>query len=200
MSTEKCKSALRQLLEEGPHEPLLLEKLRLLEQLQDAHAQNDTKKMLEIGQSLSANAKDINAKRAELRNAMSKAIEEARQTSDPEERTRAFLNAFELCAKTQVIANDHFGDIETQNIATQQKITAVEELDAIPPGRRSALALFLEHPDPGVRVSAAAYLYFRGLMTEQVVPILKDAEAHLVGAASSTAFQALHLPRMSGKP
>jgi len=192
------KSALRRALEEGPQEPVLLERATLFEQLQDAHAKNDKKKMLEIGQKLAANTKDIQNIRRKLRNAMVTAVEEARRVVDPQTRVRKLLDAFELCAKTQIIANDHFGDLETQNIAVQQYGAVVEELDTIPPGR-IVLATFLDHSDDGVRVIAAAQLYFRDLMIEKVVPIVKHADERSVGAVGWTAFQAFHMHPVPAK-
>ena len=55
MSDQTSKSAIRKMLESGPTDPILMEKLSLLEQLQMAHKKGDQKTMLEIGKKLAAN-------------------------------------------------------------------------------------------------------------------------------------------------
>lgn len=110
MSDEKPKTALRELLEEGPVDKRIMASLDLLEELQAAVARKDSKATLEIGRNLATRAKEIKSAELERRSAMKTAVEKATAVSDPDARTAKLLDAFEFCAKTKAIANDEAGD------------------------------------------------------------------------------------------
>src|SRR6185312_377173 len=105
MSDAKPKSTIRQLLESGPTNPLLMEKLALLEELQEAHAQGDQQKMLEIGRKLAENAQRADDAEKNRRTRMSKAVKAAKRIRDPDERTKALLSAFAICVKEACAAD-----------------------------------------------------------------------------------------------
>lgn len=172
MSDEKPKSTIRQLLESGPTDPLLLDKLTLLEQLQAAHAKNDQKTMLEIGRKLAANEKEFEAAKENRRAAMANAVAEAKAVSDPDERTKKLLAAFVFCVKSACAAEEEGQGVETYNFGIRQLSMIGDALRAIPPNRFDALAQFLDSPDIEVRGFAAVWL--KDDMPERVLPILKE--------------------------
>ncbi len=197
MSEDKRKSTIRRLMEEGPSDPHLLRHLDLVEELQKAVAQNDRKTMSEIGRKLKENAQQKQAADLGRRAAMNAAVEEAKAESDPDQRTAKLLEAFELCAKTHVAAFDVSADKESGDAATVHLFEIANALDAIPPGRRSALVPFLDSTDVAVRVAAAVRL--KELMPERVLPILRDINENESGSAKWSAYWAL--PRdYSGVP
>ena len=172
MSDAKPKSTIRQLLESGPTDPLLLHKLTLLEQLQAAHAKNDHKTMLEIGRELAANEKKIEAAKADRRATMARTVAEAEAVSDPDERTSELLAAFAFCVKSLCAAKEEGQDIETYNFGVGQLCSIGDALRAIPPDRFDALTQFLDSPDNQLRGFAAVWL--KDDMPERVLPILKE--------------------------
>ena len=172
MSDAKPKSTIRQLLESGPTDPLLLEKLTLLEELRAAHARNDQKTMLEIGRKLAANEKAIEAAQEDRRAAMAKAVAEAETVSDPDERTKKLLAAFVFCVKSACAANDEGQDIDTYNFGIRQLSKVGRALEAMSPSRFDALTQFLDSPDNQLRGFAAVWL--KDDMPERVLPILKE--------------------------
>jgi hypothetical protein len=172
VSDAKPKSTIRQLLESGPTDPLLLDKLSLLEQLQAAHAKNDQKTMLEIGRKLAANEKEIDAAKEHRRAAIAEAVTEAKAVSDPDERTKKLLGAFVFCVKSACAAEKEGQGIDTYNFGIRQLSIIGDALRAIPPNRFDALAQFLDNPDTEVRGFAAVWL--KDDMPERVLPILKE--------------------------
>jgi hypothetical protein len=172
VSDAKSKSTIRQLLESGPTDPLLLDKLSLLEQLRAAHAKNDQKTMLEIGRKLAANEKQIDAAKEHRRAAMANAVSEAKAVSDPDERTKKLLAAFVFCVKSACAAEEEGQDIDTYNFGIRQLSMIDNALRAIPPNRFDALAQFLDSADTQVRGFAAVWL--KDDMPERVLPILKE--------------------------
>jgi hypothetical protein len=190
MSDDNPKSELRQLLESGPTDKKLLEKLTLLEALRAAAARSDKAAMLEIGRKLKANERQLQAAELDRRAAMTKAIEKAEAEPDPEARTAQLLAAFELCAKTRVIAYDEAADAETGHQATRHLFTIAAALDAVPPGRRTALVPLLDSADLGIKVSAAIAL--KDLMPDRALPILREINATAGnGAIGMAAYWAL---------
>ena len=172
MSDAKPKSTIRQLLESGPTDPLLLDKLTLLEQLQAAHAKSDHKTMLEIGRKLAANEKEFDAAKEDRRAAMARAVVEAKVVSDQDERTKALLAAFAFCVKSLCAAEEEGQDIDTYNFGIGQLCIISKALEAMSPDRFPALSQFLDSPDIQVRGFAAVWL--KDLMPERVLPILKE--------------------------
>jgi hypothetical protein len=172
MSESKPKSTMRQLLESGPTDPLILAQLSLLEQLQDAHAKGDQQELLEIGRKLAANAKDIEQAQGERRALMATTVADAKSAADPDQRTKKLLAAFALCVKEACAADEEVGDIDTYNFGVKQLGVIGDALSATPPNRFSELAQFLDSSDIQLRAFAAVWL--RQLMPERVLPILKE--------------------------
>jgi len=172
VSDAKPKSTIRRLLESGPTDPLLLDKLTLLEQLQAAHAKNDHKTMLDIGRKLTANEKKIEAAKENRRATMARAVAEAKAVSDPDQRTKELLAAFAFCVKSACAAMEEGQDIDTFNFGIDQLCALSDALRAMSPDRFDALAQFLDSPDIYVRAFAA--VWFKDKMPERVLPILKE--------------------------
>ncbi|HEY3920448.1 MAG TPA: hypothetical protein VGL83_21855 [Stellaceae bacterium] len=170
MSDPKPKSTMRRLLESGPTDPLLLNKLALLEELQEAHAKGDQKTMLEIGQKLAVNDAAFDQTQTNRRARIKKAMAAAKSVADPEERTKALLSAFQFCVKEACAADEESRDIPTYNFGVKRLCEISDELKAL--GRFSALAQFLDSPDIEVRGFAAVWV--RDLWPERILPILKE--------------------------
>jgi hypothetical protein len=91
-----------------------------------------------------------------------------------DERAASLIRGFEFGARLADTLHDEFRDIadgETKVVRLMDAI--VKALNAISPGR-VRLAVLLDHPDPGVRGLAGAYLI--DLMPERVIPILRQVE------------------------
>ncbi|HVA15579.1 MAG TPA: hypothetical protein VNF99_20195 [Stellaceae bacterium] len=174
MSEPKPKSMIRLLLESGPTDPFLITKLNLLEELQAAHARNDHKTMLEIGQKLAANDKAFGQARENRRAMMKKTVVQAKATADPDERAKKLLAAFEFCVKAACEAKEESQDIATFNFGVKQLGVISDELSATPPDRFIELAQFLDSPD--IRVRAFAAVWLRHIMPERILPILKEID------------------------
>jgi hypothetical protein len=189
MSNSDQKSTLRQLLEEGAIDPRLLAKLDLLEEMKAAVARKDTAALQEIGKKLLNNARELQASDLTRRDAMNAAVEKANKAAEPDERTAMLLEAFEFCARTRVVAFDEAADTDSGNAATKHLAEIAEALDAIPPGRRSALVPFLDNANRGVQAAAAVHL--KAILPERAIPILKEIKAKDHGSAGWSAFWAL---------
>jgi hypothetical protein len=103
-----------------------------------------------------------------------------------EQRTASLIRGFEFGAKLADTLHDEIRDIvngETKVLRLMDEI--VKALDTIGAGRE-ALAVLLDHPEPGVRSSAGAYLI--DLMPQRVIPILRQIEERR--DASSASFRA----------
>jgi hypothetical protein len=172
MSDAKPKSTMRQILESGPTDPRLMEKLDLLEQLQAAHAQNNQRRMLEIGRKLAGNAQEIEQSQKSRRATMSKAVAQAKKTADPEERTKKLLAAFAFCVREACAAHADSGDRQTYNFGVKRLGEISDELRAL--DQFDALEKFLNSPDMELRGFAAVWL--RNLWPERILPILQEIE------------------------
>ena len=189
MSDDKPKSTLRQLLEEDPAtDKHILRYLDLAEELQAAVARNDKQAMLEIGRKLRENARQKQAADLARRTSMEAAVEKAMAETDPDQRVARLLEAFELCAKTRVTAYDDAADKESGDAATRHLFNIAKALDAIPPGRRTALVPFLDSADEGLRVVAAIHL--KTMMQDRILPILRELEQK-AGSVGMSAMWAL---------
>jgi hypothetical protein len=111
----------------------------------------------------------------------------ARQDETTEEqRVASLIRGFEFSARLADTLHDEIRDIvdgETKVLHLMDEI--VKALDTIGAGR-AALAVLLDHPEPGVRSSAGAYLI--DLMPQRVIPILHQIEERR--DASSASFRA----------
>jgi hypothetical protein len=172
MSDRPAKSTIRQILESGPTDPRLMEKLSLLEELQAAHAQGDQQKMLEIGRKLAANDKQGEDAQKNRRARMRKAVAAAKRIADPEERTKALLSAFAFCVKEACAADAECRDIPTYNFGVKRLCEISDELREL--NRFAALAQFLESPDIELRGFAAVWL--RNLWPERILPMLQEID------------------------
>jgi hypothetical protein len=166
----KPKSTIRQLLESGPTDPLVMEKLSLVEELQAAHAQNDHKKMLEIGRKLAQNAKDFEQALQNRRTVMESAVAKAKAVAHPEERAKKLLATFAFCAKAACAADEETGDTDTYNFGVRQLGAVSDELETL--NRFHDLAQFLDDPDIEIRGFSAVWL--RNHMPERILPILRE--------------------------
>jgi hypothetical protein len=172
MSDAKPKSTIRQLLERGPTNPLLMEKLALLEELQAAHAEGNQQKMLEIGRKLAENAQRTDDAQKNRRARMSKAVKAAKRIRDPDERTKALLSAFAICVKEACAADAESKDIPTYNFGVKRLREISAELRTL--DRFADLAQFLDSADIELRGFAAVWL--RNLWPDRILPILQEIE------------------------
>lgn len=170
MPETKPKSTIRQLLESGPTDLLMMEKLTLLEELQTAHAQGDQIKMLEIGRKLMENAKETEAAQKNRRSSMRKVVTAAKRIRDPDERTKALLSAFAFCVKEACAADEEGKDIPTYNYGVKRLREVSDELREL--NRFAALEQFLDSPDIELRGFAAVWV--RNLWPERILPMLKE--------------------------
>ncbi|HWE71520.1 MAG TPA: hypothetical protein VG328_00045 [Stellaceae bacterium] len=170
MSDQTPKSTIRQILESGPTDPILMEKLSLLEQLQMAHKKGDQKTMLEIGKKLAANEKAFGATKKQRQNTMAQSVAAAKAIADPDARTKALLSSFAFCVEQACAAHREGQGIDTYNFGIKQLRSISDELRAL--GRSAALAEFLDSPDIDVRGFAAVWL--KDIMPDRVLPILKE--------------------------
>jgi hypothetical protein len=95
-------------------------------------------------------------------------------TATQGERAESLIRGFEFGARLAGALHDEFGDTadgETKVVRLMDGI--VKALDRIGSGR-AALAVLLDHADPGVRALAGVYLI--DLMPERVGPILRQIE------------------------
>jgi hypothetical protein len=102
------------------------------------------------------------------------------------QRVASLIRGFEFGAKFANTLHDEIRDIadgETKVLHLMDEI--VKALNTIGAGRE-ALAVLLDHPEPGVRSSAGAYLI--DLMPQRVIPILRQIEEKR--DASSASFRA----------
>ena len=91
-----------------------------------------------------------------------------------DERAASLVRSFEFGARLADTLHDEFSDIADGVTKVVRLMDAiVKALNAISPGR-VRLAVLLDHPDPGVRALAGAYLI--DLMPERVIPILRQVE------------------------
>lgn len=170
MTDTKAKSTIRRLLESGPTDPLMMNKLSLLEELQAAHAQGDQAKMLEIGQKLAQNAKQTEEAQKNRRSQMRKAVTAAKRIRDADQRTEALLSAFAFCVKEACAADNEGKDIPTYNFGVKRLCEVSDELKEL--NRFAALAQFLDSPDIELRGFAAVWL--RNLWPERILPMLQE--------------------------
>jgi hypothetical protein len=187
MAEDKPKSTLRQALEDGETDPRIMAKLDLLENLYAAAEKKDGKAIMAAARKLKAHQDDMLAAGKKLRATMAAMFEKAKAVADPEKRTAELLAAFKFSAKVQFEAKDVLGDQETSDAAVVQTHAIAEALDAIPPGRRVALAKLLDSSDDGVVVKAAILL--QKIMPDRVTPILREIEERQ--GPSSVGFAAM---------
>jgi hypothetical protein len=112
-----------------------------------------------------------------------------RESGSQEERTGALVRGFEFAARLQHALHDELLDTDGETEAARLKHAVVDALDEMD-SSRAKLAGLLDHSDAGVRASAGAYLI--NLMSERVVPILREIEEKEEGlSADFTAHWAL---------
>jgi hypothetical protein len=198
MSDDKSENTLRRRLEGAQIDQRMLVRFDLFNELRAAMKRKDKAAQLDIARRLKLNARDILAEKAAAAAAIAAGLQDAMATSDPDERTAKLLKTYELAAKTRYWAYDALGDIEAGNAAAGQVGDVLRALDAMTPGRRSALATFLDNPDVGVRVSAAANL--KDVMPDRVIPILQKIKKE--ESASSVGFAAMRAlwPNTGSRP
>lgn len=191
----------QRLLKQGPTDQRVIEQDALIEQLEAAMRRGHSRKCDEIAKKLAANEKRIRAAEAEQRAAMEAALDRALGIRDAAKRAQKLVDAFEICALAQIVAQDDFGDDETADRAVAMKHKIVAFLDDSNEGRR-ALVRLLESPFAGVRASAGAHLLNANLLRARIVPLLQEIEEKVAGSAGWTAFWALspddHGPWLKG--
>jgi hypothetical protein len=190
MGRDRGRTALRALLNEGPSDKRVLQQRALLAEMEAALAEGNTAQQNEIAMKLAAIAKEIRAAEDEQRAAMSAAVDRALSLTDAAVRGAKLVEAFEICALTEVVAHDDFDDDETVARAIELKHAIVAALDAMPAGR-AVLEALLDSPFAGVRASAGAYRLNASLLRERIVPLLQEIERRVMSSAGWTAFWAL---------
>jgi hypothetical protein len=88
-------------------------------------------------------------------------------------RAASLIHGFEFSAKLAHSLHDELLDTDGESKVWRLMDAIVQALDKIGSGR-AALAVLLDHPDTGVRVSASWYLI--DLMPERVVPMLREID------------------------
>ena len=112
-----------------------------------------------------------------------------RETVTDAERAASLTRGFEFAAKLKHALRDELADTDGANEIVGLMNEIANALDGIGSGR-AALAVLLDHPDTGVRASAAAYLV--DLMPDRVVPILRAIDDKNDGSSADfTAHWAL---------
>jgi len=97
-------------------------------------------------------------------------------------RAASLIRGFEFGTRLADTLHDEFSDPHGVTKIVRLVDATVKALHTIGSGR-AALVAFLDHPDPGVRALAGAYLL--DLMPERVVPILRQIEAKADGSSAS---------------
>lgn len=185
------RAALRQLLEFGPSDQRVRERDALVDELDAAIGAQNTNREAALAAKLAVVTRSLQAAAVEERAAMLAAVERAEAASEDETRVRLLLDAFTICALSEVVAHDDFADHETARRAVAYKHRITAALDAVGGGRRAALEGLLDSPFAGVRASAGAHLLNAGLRRERVVPMLQQIEKEVASSAGWTAFWAL---------
>jgi|GEM_PF-2140025 len=99
-----------------------------------------------------------------------------------DERAASLIRGFEFGTRLADTLHDEFSDPDGVNKAVRLVDAIVKALHTNGSGRTALVAL-LDHPDPGVRALAGAYLL--DLLPERVVPILRQIEAKADGSSAS---------------
>ena len=190
MTDDKAKkSTLRRLLKEGQIDPRVLARFDLFAELRAAMQRKDKNAQMEIAQKLKLNGEEILAAKAQATTAIATAFSDATATTDLDQRTEKLLTAFALAVKTRYWAYGALSDIELGNVAAEEAQKIADALDAIPPGRLSALTALLDNPDVGVRCMDAIKL--RHIMPDHVYPILR--KIHEEERGTSVGFSAMQV-------
>ena len=127
-------------------------------------------------------AKDFDRLKADGLAAITALLDRPDSIAD-DERAASLVRGFVFGARLADTLHDEFRDTadgETKVVHLMDAI--VKTLDGIGSGR-AALAALLDHPDPGVRAWAGAYLI--DLLPERVVPILRQIELKGDGSSAS---------------
>lgn len=96
-------------------------------------------------------------------------------------RAASLIRGFEFSAKLAHSLHDELLDTDGESKVRRLMDAIVLALDKIGSGR-AALAVLLDHPDTGVRVSASWYLI--DLMPERVVPMLREIDEKNGGSSA----------------
>jgi hypothetical protein len=117
------------------------------------------------------------------------ALLDRQDASTEDERKASLVRGFEFGSRLAHTLHDELSDTDGETKVAHLAYAIVKTLDGIGSGR-AALAVLLDHPDTGVRASAAAYLV--DLMPDRVVPILREIDQKEGGSSADfTAHWAL---------
>src|SRR5579863_1050264 len=117
------------------------------------------------------------------------ALLERQDASTEDERRSSLVRGFEFGSRLAHTLHDELLDTNGETKVVRLMHAIVGALDGIGSGR-AALAVLLDHPDAGVRASAAAYLV--NLMPDRAVPILREIDQKEGGSSADfTAHWAL---------
>ena len=105
--------------------------------------------------------------------------------SASDKRVASLVQGFEFAARLADTLHDELLDTDGEGKVVQLMNGIAKTLDGMGSGR-TALAILLDSPNPGVRAAAGAYLV--RLMPDRVLPILHEIEANEGG--SSAGFNA----------
>lgn len=104
-----------------------------------------------------------------------KALLKRRNPTTEHNNVVSILRAFELATKLADALHDELLDTDGESEFIGLKNDIADALDATDHGR-GQLAALLDHPDAGVRASAAAYLLIVNLKPNQALPVLREIE------------------------
>jgi hypothetical protein len=99
-----------------------------------------------------------------------------------DERAASLIRGFEFGARLADTLHDEFSDADGETKVVHLTDAITKALDRIGSGR-AALAVLLDHTDPGVRSLAGSYLI--DLMPDRVGPVLRQIEEKADGSGAS---------------
>src|SRR5216683_4751400 len=108
------------------------------------------------------------------------------ESNDTDERVARLVEQFAEFTRQYYYAAYDIDDQDRARVASVNIFRISKELDAIPPGRRSALVPLLDSDDLRLRTSAATYL--ANSMPDLALPVLRAVDALKNGVESMRAM------------
>jgi hypothetical protein len=113
------------------------------------------------------------------------------ESNDTDERVARLVEQFAEFTRQYYYAAYDIDDQDRARVASVNIFRISKELDAIPPGRRSALVPLLDSDDLRLRTSAATYL--ANSMPDLALPVLRAVDALKNGVESMRAMTTLFM-------